>query len=207
MTSKRPNTIQKAAKLFERYPHLKKFESRQIRKKEEPQQAEQESLVKIYSEDDKVPDFSKYTRIDVSKPGEASNVLDQSDDSLDNHRYDDSFDREDDQDLENNDIGFEAEKRKSKSVNIDNSHQDNTKAKNNNQNIQNYLESSMAINIVKPKGLEELKEDKSSSKVIESESDLSLCESSNSLNLRFYESSKEKGIFNRKLNYRKFRRR
>lgn len=162
--------------------------------KEEPQQAEQENLVKIYSEDDKVPDFSKYTRIDASKPGEVSNVLDQSDDSLENHRYDDSFDREDDQDWEDNDAGFVAEKRKSKSVNIDNNHQDNTKVKENNQNIQNYLDSSMAINIVKPKGLEELKEDKSPSKVIESESDLSLCESSNSLNLRFFESSKEKGI-------------
>jgi hypothetical protein len=146
-----------------------------------------------YSEDDKIPDFSKYTKIEVSKLSRTCYILDQSDDSLDNNQMDNSFDREDEPDLDNGDISLTTDKRKPQSANIEGIHKIKGKDIQNNQHIQKYLESSMSINIMKPKDLEELKEDESPTKAPEIEADLSLCESSNSLNLKFYESSKEKG--------------
>jgi hypothetical protein len=160
---------------------------------DEPQQSEQEKMVKLYPEDDKIPDFSKYTKIEVSKLSRTCYILDQSDDSLENNQMDNSFDREDEPELDNQDISLKNEKRKPESANIASIHKIKGKDIQNNQHIQKYLESSMSINIMKPRDLEELKEDVSPTKAPEIESDLSLCESSNSLNLKFYESSKEKG--------------
>lgn len=189
----RPNTDQKRAKLFSRYPHLKKFgPSKHKRESNGPQQSEAENLVKVNSTEEKVPDFSAYTKKDASKPGDISRISDQSDDSLEQHEMDDSFERDDDcLDIETENIELWAEKRKPHSVIIDDERKQDAKVKINNQNILNFLDSSLAIDINKPKNLEEEEKEKEVSKIQETDSDISLIESSNSLNLRFYDTEKE----------------
>ena len=61
MSTTRPSSYNKAAKLFSRFPHLKKFGPKQGKKADE-QQSNQEMLIKMHSVDDKVPDFSAYTK-------------------------------------------------------------------------------------------------------------------------------------------------
>lgn len=60
-----------------------------------------------------------------------------------------------------------------------------------NQNIMDFLESSLSIDIMKPKEIEVTEVNNISVAQESNESDPSLIESSNSLNIRFYESSKE----------------
>lgn len=128
---------------------------------------------------------------DASKPGDTSHVSDQSIDSLE-IGGDDSFDRDDDDpDIQLKNISLNAEKRKPVSVAIDNTRRKDDKIKKDNQNILNYLDKSIAIDINKPKELIDEEIESVESRRQETDSDISLIESSNSLNLRFYESGKE----------------
>lgn len=122
---------------------------------------------------------------EANKPGDISQILDQSDDSLENENnfMDDSFDREDD----DSDITPAAKLIKAKSVITE------EEKKSSNLNIQNFLESSLNINISNPKNLEEDQDSSTFQKAPTTESDISLLESDNTQSLKFYESSKDNG--------------
>lgn len=187
----RPSSYQKAAKLFSRYPHLKKFGRKPHDKDEdELQQSNQEQLVKIHSAEERVPDYSAYTKAPLNNR-DTDHVSDKSDDSLGDYVLDSSSEGDADFDRETED--YIAEKRKTKSVMIDEGKQKDEDVKKNNKHISEYLDSSLNIAIQKPKDMDSKQEVVESSNTQESESDISLIASSNSLNLRFYESGKETG--------------
>lgn len=113
-------TYKKAEKLFSKYPHLKKFKSKQIKKgKDEPQQSCSEEDAENAFNDSRVPNFSAYKKKDVKNQSTAptdSNLNDNfSDNSLENNDDDariseNSFDR-DDVDIELDNVELSAERR------------------------------------------------------------------------------------------------
>ena len=145
----------------------------------------------MYSVDDKVPDFSNYTKIKVISQKEVSDVpnppaskqSDPENDSLDGGSSDGSFDR-DDVEVSSGAIELTAEKRKPQSVIIDKERTEDARVKKNNENISKYLESSIGIEIQKPMDIDENEEEKA-----KDESSLDLIDSSNSANIQFYDSS------------------
>ena len=169
----------------------------------EPQQAEMENIVKSFSADDKEPNFSHYVKKDASKPGDISLILDQSDDSLENENsyMDDSFDREEENEphISPRDVNLKASVIQKAKSDFMNSVEKVEKTIKNNQNIQNFLESSLDINISNPKNLEEEKKDSTFSKAPTTESDISLLESENSQSFKFYQSSQDNGKFLNKI--------
>ena len=162
----------------------------------EPQQAvqEPEKLVKALSADDKKLNFSAYTKKDWSKREDLSHISDQSDDSLENEskEMDDSFDRED-VSLPPTQPASKSKCEKKKPKIVKDWKLIKEKVKENNQNIQNYLENSIGISIKNSKEFNDEKYLSTFTKESESESNFSLVDSENSMALRFYESGKDNG--------------
>jgi hypothetical protein len=145
----------------------------------------------MYSVDDKVPDFSNYTKIKVMSQKEISEIpnptnsrlSDPGDDSLDGGSSDGSFDR-DEVEVSHSIVELPTEKRKPQSVIIDKERTEDARIKKNNDNISKFLESSIGIEIQKPVDIDANEEEK-----IKDESSLDLIDSSNSSNFQFYDSS------------------
>ena len=203
----RNQSYKNSEKLFNKYPHLKKFKPKTVKKQNSEQQQstilesnDGENGKPVINNEQTPPakpstagssneygvhdlNLSRYKKAEINtkasdlaqskpSPGNLSS-------SEDEYNENDSFER-DDVDLEPENVDLKPEAR----FKVD------QEVKENNENILNFLDKSRAIDIKKPK------EDKNKvceeSKVVESnESDLSLAASSNSLNLKFYESSKD----------------
>lgn len=164
-----------------------------------------EEPMKMYPSEDRVPDFSAYKvclnhnsskgsqiEFDVNlrsgNRDELGHVSDHSDDSLQNNEYWDSFEKEDDS--ESGKAEMVPEKRP-QLLTLEEEKFKEIEEKEKNQNIMDFLESSLSIDIMKPKEIEVTEVNNTSVAQESNESDPSLIESSNSLNIRFYESSKE----------------
>ena len=202
----RPNSYNKAAKLFDKYPHLKRFGPKVTKKgKNEPQQSVMEEPMKMYPSEDRVPDFSAYkvclnhnsskgSQIEPelnwrsNAKDELGHISDHSDDSLQNNEAWDSFDKGDDSEATKTEM--EPEKRPQK-LTVEEEKSKEIEEKEKNQNIMDFLESSLSIDIMKPKGIETTEINNTSELQESNETDPSLIASSNSLNIRFYESSQE----------------
>ncbi|CAI2359934.1 unnamed protein product [Moneuplotes crassus] len=187
--SSRPSTNEKAIKFFSRYQHLKKFEPKPKRTTaDEPQQAEQEVLAKFHSTEDKILDFSAYTKKESKQSINEDDLSDNFEGSVDS--------LEPDEDAPPT-IPRKESLKKAKSAMADQNFKEESKVQENNQNIQEYLESTLNINIMKPKNLEEEKKVEDSPKNLESEPDLSLLDSSTSHSYKFYQQSNDNDSLNK----------
>ena len=116
------------------------------------------------------------------------NVSDHSDDSLQNEATNHSFEREDESEPIKDDL--KPEKRPPK-LSKEEEKVKEIEEKEKNQNIMDFLDSSLSIDIMKPNEIENTTLNNSSNTQEYAESDPSLIASSNSLNFKFYESSQD----------------